>query len=959
MTREQWLKVEHLYQAVLKLAPARRSAFLAEATGSDTGLRREVESLLAKDAVQEGTPTQTTSAPAPRLPSDVPEAAPGAQFGPYRLEASIGKGGMGEVWKARDTRLKRDIAIKFSAVRFSDRFERETRAIAALNHPNICTLYDVGPNYLVMEYIDGTPIAPVDTSRRLLDFAVQISDGLAAAHAAKVVHRDLKPDNILVTREGRIKILDFGLAQTERTEVGPEDATGSMIVTEPGAAVGTFAYMSPEQARGNPNLTAQSDQFSLGLILYELEAGKRAFQRGSAVETMAAIIREEPEPLPASVPTPLRWIIERLLSKEPTDRYDSTRDLHRELRQIRDRPLESATLEPVPAQTPLAPARKGGTSRLLAAGLAVAVVAGTVSWLLHPDASMGRQVYTPMEVSLENPSRAVWSPDGTAFSYSAGTAGERRVMIRYLNSPTPAPLTQGSSYWTPIGWSPDSKRVIALGKNPQGNQPASALFSAPVFGGEPDLIMPLDAEAATVSADGRVLATVGSDESGRLAVYTASPVGSPLKRYDPAPFAAGDYFSDPEIQFSPGGQSLALLFDAQGAKPAWRLPYPAGRESPRRMLKDLPHYGGTPQLSWFPGDRTSVISFADQQGKPLHLWIAGLQSRTLRQLTTGTSAETSPAVSPDGKKILFVQVRRDYMIVSASLNDATVERVISSEKPTGMPSWATHQPKMVYESARGGSSAIWMRVEGWDRPIVTLATFPPGTTNLFTTPSLSPGADRVIYARADSHALIMNWISSISGGPPGRLTNSQGIVEYGGSWSPDGSRFTYLQNRNGVASVMVARTSGEATPAVVRENVGFALPEWSPDGRWILFLDRPGSAGWTLISPDGRTVRVFGLPEAVAMTFSADSTHLYGIRSAQNRHSLFSLDLANKQTKGIGDIGPDFIPRSYFTPGVRLSLSPDGKRITWPAYRASNSLWMLEGFDPPTWMEQLREILPW
>jgi dipeptidyl aminopeptidase/acylaminoacyl peptidase len=354
-----------------------------------------------------------------------------------------------------------------------------------------------------------------------------------------------------------------------------------------------------------------------------------------------------------------------------------------------------------------------------------------------------------------------------------------------------------------------------------------------------------------------------------------------------------------------------------------------------------------------------VISFADAPGRPLHLWIAGLNSGALRQVTTGTSVEREPAVSPDGKAILFVQGRRDYFIVSASLSDAAVERVISSEKATGMPAWAGRQPKFVYQSERGGSTAIWMRSDGWDRPIVTPATFPPGTTNLLVTPALSPNADRVIYGRADNHALIVNWISSVSGGPPIRLTNTRGIPENGGSWSPDGSRFTYLQNRNNVTSVMVARTSGETTPTVLRENVEDALPEWSPDGRWILFLDRAADARWTLISPDAKTVRPYGLPDAVAMTFSADSAHLYGIRSGNNRHSLLSVDLASKQTKVIGDIGPDFVPRSHFTPGVRLSLSPDGQHLLWPAYRASNSLWMLEGLESPTWTERAREVLPW
>ena len=268
------------------------------------------------------------------------------------------------------------------------------------------------------------PIAPVDTPRKLLDIAVQIADGLAAAHAASLIHRDLKPDNILITRDGRVKILDFGLARAApHEELAPDDVTLKMAVklTDPGTTIGTIAYMSPEQARGQANLGPQSDQFSLGLVLYELAAGKRAFQRGSSAEIMTAIIREDAEPLPASVPAPFRWIVERLLAKEPAERYDSTRDLYRELRQVRDR--SRTTTESRAA----APQDAGMRRRRILPWMMAVPFAGAIgaAWYLgratvpRPRVDFRRITFRRGYVTS-----ARYSPDGQTIIYGAAWGGE-------------------------------------------------------------------------------------------------------------------------------------------------------------------------------------------------------------------------------------------------------------------------------------------------------------------------------------------------------------------------------------------------------------------------------------------------------------------------------------------------------------------------------------------------------
>ncbi|HKM91908.1 MAG TPA: protein kinase [Candidatus Acidoferrales bacterium] len=299
--------------------------------------------------------------------------ASGTKLGPYEIVAALGAGGMGEVYRARDTRLKRDIAIKILPAEFSAdsdrllRFEREARSASALNHPNIVTIYELGEDgathYIAMELVEGRTlrellVAGSLTIRKAIEIAAQVAEGLAKAHEAGIAHRDLKPENLMLSHDGFVKILDFGLAKAVSTsEDLPDMNTASAWQTRPGVTLGTLGYMSPEQASGQ-RLDFRSDQFSFGLVLYEMVAGKRAFQRSTAPETLLAILREQAAPIGAQnpeAPAPLCWAIERCLAKEPDKRYASTRDLARELAAIRDRFSEKpvAQADPRPANIPV------------------------------------------------------------------------------------------------------------------------------------------------------------------------------------------------------------------------------------------------------------------------------------------------------------------------------------------------------------------------------------------------------------------------------------------------------------------------------------------------------------------------------------------------------------------------------------------------------------------------------
>ena len=352
MSSERWERTKEILEQALRLAPKERQAYLDAACGTDASLHIEVESLIAS---HEEAGTQFLGADASEvLQLATPRAlASGTKLGPYEIIELLGTGGMGEVYRAKDTRLGRTVAIKILPSIFSAhgerlrRFEQEARSASALNHPNIVTIYDLGQDgschYIAMELVEGKTLrallgsGPLPT-RKTIEIAAQVADGLTKAHEVGITHRDLKPENLMLSDDGFVKILDFGLAKLASPRWERSD-TSTTSLTSTGMVLGTAGYMSPEQAAGE-RLDFRSDQFSFGLVLYEMLTGKRAFQRVTVAETLVAILREQAEPIGSQnrdAPAPLCWAIERCLAKEPDKRYASTRDLALELAAIRDR----------------------------------------------------------------------------------------------------------------------------------------------------------------------------------------------------------------------------------------------------------------------------------------------------------------------------------------------------------------------------------------------------------------------------------------------------------------------------------------------------------------------------------------------------------------------------------------------------------------------------------------------
>jgi Tol biopolymer transport system component/predicted Ser/Thr protein kinase len=402
----------------------------------------------------------------------------GDRLGSYEILAPVGAGGMGEVYKARDTRLDRIVAIKVSKTEFTDRFEREARAIAILNHPHVCQLYDVGPDYLVMEFIEGIPLKGPLPLDQALKYAAQICDALDAAHKKNITHRDLKPANILVTKVG-VKLLDFGLAKLGRPAVQASEGTMTMALTGKGEILGTFQYMSPEQINGQ-EAGPESDIFSFGLVLYEMLTGKRAFDSSTPASVIASIL-ERPAPSVADVAPPsLDRLLKRCLEKDSEQRWQSARDLKTELEWI------GHALEP--GKTATSPARLGKAAWGLATVLLVLGAWGW--WRAARPAEQSRlikmSVLPPERVTLVRDIPAV-SPNGQLVAFAASLEGKTSLWVRDLSSldARALPGTEGASL--PF-WSPDSRFLgfFANGKlkrTDAAGGPVLNLCDAPVGGG--------------------------------------------------------------------------------------------------------------------------------------------------------------------------------------------------------------------------------------------------------------------------------------------------------------------------------------------------------------------------------------------------------------------------------------------------------------------------------------------
>ncbi len=904
---------------------------LRDALGDSAGNPRYVETVERRGYRFLGAVEVVPQGPAEAVPPALAIEAAGDLTGKtvshYRVLARLGSGGMGVVYKAQDLKLGREVALKFLSEELTadptslKRFEREARAASALNHPNICTIYgveeDAGQPIIAMELVPGETLAerikrgsmPLDEA---LNIAKQMAEALEAAHENGIVHRDLKPDNVKIKPDGTVKVLDFGLAKLVEAAApagGPEDSLTMEPSTRAGVILGTAAYMSPEQARGAA-VDKRTDIWAFGAVLYELLAGRRAFDGTSVSDTLAAVLKTEPDF--QAIPARMQPLLQRCLQKDERQR----------LRDIGDARIALDEMSGVAAWRRLAPKQY----IVSLAALAMVAIGALVGWWRSTQPmDLSRYRYTPFAVSLpEGQSMPFWSPDGKSVAYTGVVKGHQQAFVRNLNAPDATQLTSDSVEGSIVlGWTPDNKRVLVLspGPNAPETKKTFAIFSIAVVGGEPEMFCPLPDYLYTamppfwqtliidISPDNQTVAIFGQPPGRKNTVLVSSPPGSPYRQYEPAPFASQTAGNPCFLRFSPNGKKVILSCTVEsGLEDAWLLPYPPGSSAPRRIFTHFPPQRGTGYASWMADSRHAVLELGmSPQNDQRHLWMADTESDESYQITGGIATQGEPAISPDGRRIIYCEQTDDLDITSVSLADGRSTKLIATDVYEQMPAWSAGTPKFAYVTNRNGPMEIWMRSgDGSDQPLVTQKEFPGNLTGFLTGPLLSPDGKRLVFTRGSAEGASRTWILSLGTAAPPELLNDFALGNAGeieGAWSPDGLRFAELADSMADSGsntrLTIVKVGSREKPAVLREHLDPRLPDSSPTGEWLTFRE---NREWNLISPDGKSIKPLGKISSDHLAFSKDGALLYGIRNEQDKLTLFSIDVANLRVTDIADL---------------------------------------------------------
>ncbi|HXA51939.1 MAG TPA: protein kinase [Candidatus Acidoferrum sp.] len=748
---------------------------------------------------------------------------PGRRIGPYEIQAKLGGGGMGEVYRALDTRLHRVVALKVLTGEAAGSALREAQAASALNHPNIVTVYETGRDgvfeYIAMEHVEGQNIARRGTKLALregLRYAVQIADALAAAHADSIVHRDLKPGNIMVTSRGLVKVLDFGIAKMKAPPVS--DSAATLTITEIGKVVGTFAYMSPEQAEGR-EVDARSDIFSFGCVLYELVTGHRAFDGGSSMGTLAAVIVKDPRPvheLSPELPPAVVHAIENCLRKRREDRWQSMGDV----KLLLESALADLTVAPAPAS------RRHIALALLPVGL----IAGMLGWYFarksaHPPPERAHLLYRATLGPGLNLSPSL-SPDGHLLAWASdrGSNGNLDVWVQQVGSSEPVRLTYDPADDTDPSIAPNGAHIAFRSERDNG-----AVYLVPTMGGEPALFAPRGRNPR-YSPNGRWIAYWEGRESGGVLEGSARAfvldAGGGQSRQVGADLAGALY-----PIWSPDSNSLLVLGRGKQDKfPDWwqvsldgasSQPMHAARAMVQQGLNRVAWQRQIPPLDWRP---TGVLFTANLRDAG-NLWEIPLPPGTASPVTRGPGFHMQASTSADGalafsnlewkNEVWGLPVDADRGAARGELQHLTPE-----EADAIAPSSTRDGARLVFRGRSMGRFAIRARNMATGKQITLVEGLERFNPRI--------GGDTVVYCDAEGNI----YRVSAQGGPAEKVCSACG---YTTAITPDGTLVAYAPLTGADIEVLDLRTRTKSHPLEGVADANLAAVQYSPDGKWMAF----------------------------------------------------------------------------------------------------------------------------
>jgi eukaryotic-like serine/threonine-protein kinase len=853
----------------------------------------------------------------------------GQRLGGFEVLGPLGSGGMGEVYRARDTRLGREVALKVlpdsvaaDRARLS-RFEQEARAASALNHPHIVTIHEIGRagdvTFIAMELVDGKTLRELSAPgpmpmKKVLNVGAQISDGLAKAHGVGIVHRDLKPENVMVSKDGFVKILDFGLAKLSEPPPGQLSAMPTAVTpqTTAGTVLGTVAYMSPEQASGEP-VDYRSDQFSLGSMLYEISTGKSAFQRKTAAETMSAIIREEPEPagrLRPDLPLPLRWMLERCLAKDKEERYASTRDLARDLASVRDHISEVSSGSEVLLASTGKPRRRFALPVVLAA-LVAGLAAGWVLTRARSGPPRAAPSFTRLTFRRGALSNARFSPDGKTIVYGARWAGDppaTQLFRLEVGRPESAPFAFASDI---LAISPSNELAI-LDVPPGVASALGTLSLVPMSSGAPRQVLEnVGYAGADFSPDGKDLAvdhTVG--DQSRLEF----PIGKVIY-----PNAVGS----PRV--SRDGRSIAFWSSEAGAAGIKLVGRDGG--TARALTRGWASFAGAP--CWSPDGREIWFS-ASKPGETDSLWAVELSGK-VRSLLRAPGALELDDVSRDGKMLvghhtLIRTVRYGSAAAPeprdlAWLNDSALDDISADGKYlllTERGAGSGVQP-VIYLRRTDGSPAVKIG-EGLGR-------------------SLSPDGKWVLAYDTRDPKTGPRYVVLPTGPGERKEVDPGGFSQhYGGVWLPDGKRIVFAAVAEGKPRLYVQSLDGKPVAVGPEDTEYLPFPNLSPDGKYVAGV-HGGQA--TLIPLDGEAARPIpniSVETSRVVGWTSDSRGLYVWHRGERLAKVWLHNVVTGQAR----VWKEF-PVEDTLGIVRLRVSPDGAAWAVGGVQSLSELYLVDG----------------